>query len=37
MQAIANHTILPSDDILNKPGLCDLSAYVDFSALGAAA
>jgi NADH dehydrogenase [ubiquinone] 1 alpha subcomplex assembly factor 7 len=37
VRAIANHKFLPKEAILNKPGECDISAYVNFLALARAA
>lgn len=35
IRAIREHHYVPSDHWLELPGMCDLSAYVDFSALAA--
>ena len=37
VRAIQRHKLMDKNDILNKPGDCDLSAYVNFMALEQAA
>ena len=33
IRAIKSHKFVPYPEYLNLPGLCDLSAYVDFASL----